>query len=56
MARGRKLGRQSPSWRARIKPGEVVGITLGEHEIALYNLDGAIYATDNICTHAFAYP
>jgi len=37
-----------------IKPGDVVGVTLGEREIALYNIDGAIYATDNLCTHAFA--
>jgi naphthalene 1,2-dioxygenase system ferredoxin subunit len=37
-----------------VKPGDVVGVTLGEREIALYNIDGAIYATDNLCTHAFA--
>ncbi|HTC18965.1 MAG TPA: non-heme iron oxygenase ferredoxin subunit [Stellaceae bacterium] len=41
--------------RAAIKPGDVVGVTLGEREIALYNIDGAIYATDNLCTHAFAF-
>jgi nitrite reductase/ring-hydroxylating ferredoxin subunit len=40
---------------AAVKPGEVVGVTLGEREIALYNIDGAIYATDNLCTHAFAF-
>jgi nitrite reductase/ring-hydroxylating ferredoxin subunit len=38
-----------------VKPGDVVGVTLGEREIALYNIDGAIYATDNLCTHAFAF-
>ncbi len=37
-----------------VKPGHVVGLKQGEREIALYNLDGAIYATDNLCTHAFA--
>jgi nitrite reductase/ring-hydroxylating ferredoxin subunit len=29
-------------------------VTLGEREIALYNIDGEIYATDNLCTHAYA--
>ncbi len=38
-----------------VKPGDVVGVKLGEREIALYNIDGAIYATDNLCTHAFAF-
>jgi len=37
-----------------VGPGEVVGVTLGDKEFALYNLDGTIYATDNLCTHAFA--
>lgn len=40
--------------RSAINPGDVLGVTLGEREIALYNLDGEIYATDNLCTHAFA--
>ncbi|MDE2228795.1 MAG: non-heme iron oxygenase ferredoxin subunit [Alphaproteobacteria bacterium] len=40
--------------RSAINPGDVLGVTLGEREIALYDLDGAIYATDNLCTHAFA--
>lgn len=39
---------------AALNPGDVLGVTLGEREIALYNLDGDIYATDNVCTHAFA--
>jgi len=39
---------------AAVMPGEVVGVKLGEREIALYNIDGAIHATDNLCTHAFA--
>ncbi len=28
--------------------------TIGDEEIALYNVDGDIYATSNTCTHAFA--
>ncbi len=30
------------------------GIELGDLQIAIYNVEGEIYATDNICTHAFA--
>ncbi len=40
--------------RSAVNPGDVVGVTLGEREIAVYNIDGDIYATDNLCTHAFA--
>jgi len=40
---------------AAIKPGDVMGVTLGKREIALYNIGGTIYATDNLCTHAFAF-
>jgi nitrite reductase/ring-hydroxylating ferredoxin subunit len=32
----------------------VIGIEIGGEAIALYNLEGEIYATDNICSHAFA--
>jgi nitrite reductase/ring-hydroxylating ferredoxin subunit len=34
--------------------GEFLGVEIGDKSIAIYNVDGAIYATDNICTHAFA--
>ena len=34
--------------------GEVLGVELGDKQIALYNVGGTIHATDNICTHAFA--
>ena len=40
--------------RAGIAEGEITGVSVGETQIALYNLDGEIYATDNVCTHAFA--
>jgi len=39
---------------ADIGEGEVLGVEIGDNSIALYNLDGEIFATDNICTHAFA--
>ena len=38
-----------------INEGEMKGVTVGSTEIALYNLKGEIYATDNLCTHAFAF-
>ncbi len=38
------------SWRQ----GEVIGVEVGGRSIALYDADGNIFATDNICTHAYA--
>ena len=32
----------------------MIGVTVGDEQIALYDVAGTIYATDNICTHAFA--
>ena len=34
--------------------GEVLGIKVAGHSIALYAVDAEIFATDNICTHAYA--
>jgi nitrite reductase/ring-hydroxylating ferredoxin subunit len=34
--------------------GEMLGVEIGDKSIALFNVDGAIHATDNVCTHAFA--
>ena len=33
---------------------DVVGMQVGGRDIALYNVDGQIYATDNVCTHGRA--
>ena len=33
---------------------DVVGMVVGGRDIALYNVDGQIYATDNVCTHGHA--
>jgi|ERR1700722_6310905 len=30
---------------------DVVGITIGGREIAIYKVGDAVYATDNLCTH-----
>lgn len=40
--------------RSALSDGDMIGVAVGEEEIALYNLAGEIYATSNICTHAFA--
>ncbi len=32
----------------------MLGVESGGEEIALYWIDGAVYATANVCTHAFA--
>ncbi|MFM2057664.1 MAG: 3-nitrotoluene dioxygenase ferredoxin component [Pseudomonadota bacterium] len=34
--------------------GDVVAIRLADREIALYEVDGEVYATDNLCTHGAA--
>jgi naphthalene 1,2-dioxygenase ferredoxin component len=50
---------QSERWvtvasAASLAEGDMVGVKLGDKPIALYNVAGRIYATDNVCTHAFA--
>jgi nitrite reductase/ring-hydroxylating ferredoxin subunit len=37
-----------------IPPGEMIAWEGDERKVAIYNVDGALYATDNVCTHAFA--
>lgn len=37
-----------------ISPGSMVPVRMGGMSIAIYNVDGALYATANICTHAYA--
>jgi naphthalene 1,2-dioxygenase system ferredoxin subunit len=39
---------------ATVAPGTVLGVKVGELEVALYNIDGEFYATHNNCTHAHA--
>jgi naphthalene 1,2-dioxygenase system ferredoxin subunit len=34
--------------------GDVVAIQAGGREIALYEVEGEVYATDNVCTHGAA--
>lgn len=37
-----------------IGDGSVIEVGVGGQAIALYRVEGVLYATDNICTHAFA--
>ena len=35
-------------------PDDVIGIVVAGRDIALYSVDGEVFATDNICTHGHA--
>ena len=37
-----------------VPEGDVIGVKVAGHDIALYEVEGAIYATDNVCTHGQA--
>lgn len=39
---------------ADIAEGAVIGVLIEGEDIAIYNVDGAYHATENICTHAMA--
>jgi naphthalene 1,2-dioxygenase ferredoxin component len=40
--------------RGDLAEGEVIGVEVAGRSIALYDADGNLFATDNICTHAYA--
>lgn len=40
--------------RSDLAEGEIIGVIVGGREIALYDLDGNLFATDDVCTHAYA--
>jgi nitrite reductase/ring-hydroxylating ferredoxin subunit len=40
--------------RGDVKAGEIIGVEIGGHSIAIYDSEGALFATDNVCTHAYA--
>ena len=40
--------------RGDLAEGEPLGVEVGGCSIALYDIDGNLFATDNICTHAYA--
>jgi naphthalene 1,2-dioxygenase ferredoxin component len=37
-----------------VPEGDVIGVKVAGRDIALYEVDGTIYATDNVCTHGQA--
>ncbi len=39
---------------ADLDEDEVIQVNIAGKEIAVYNLDGTFYATDDTCTHAYA--
>ena len=44
----------SPNPDLKYKVADLSLADWGRKEIAIYNLDGQFYATDDICTHAYA--
>jgi apoptosis-inducing factor 3 len=39
---------------SKLPEGGMLGIEAGDLQIAIYNVEGEFYATDNVCTHALA--
>src|ERR1051326_2468669 len=40
--------------RGDLGEGDVLGVVIAGREIALYDLDGTLHATDDVCTQAYA--
>jgi nitrite reductase/ring-hydroxylating ferredoxin subunit len=40
---------------SKLSEGEPLGVKLGEQCVALYKVNEEIFATDNVCSHAFAF-
>jgi naphthalene 1,2-dioxygenase system ferredoxin subunit len=40
--------------RDAIPEDDVIGVVVAGREIALYGVDGEVFATDNVCTHGNA--
>lgn len=40
--------------RSAVPAGDVIGVQIEGRDIALYDVDGEVYATDNVCTHGNA--
>ncbi len=40
--------------RSKLAEGDVIGVVIAGREIAVYDLGGELFATDDICTHAYA--
>ena len=40
--------------RSELAEGDVMGVSVGDKQVALYLIGGTVHATDNVCTHAYA--
>jgi nitrite reductase/ring-hydroxylating ferredoxin subunit len=40
---------------ADVAEGEAIQVCVGGEAVAIYNLDGTLYATHDVCTHAHAF-
>ncbi len=52
--RGAEGGWVRVARRGDLAEGGVLGVEVGARQIAIYDCDGILYATDNVCTHAEA--
>ena len=41
--------------KSELEDEEVIGVEVGDTQIAIYRLGDDFFATSNICTHAFAF-
>ena len=41
--------------RSVLAPDSVIGVKVGELDVAVYNVGGEFYATGDICPHAYAH-
>lgn len=41
--------------KSALAPESAVGVVVGDIDIAIYLIGGELYATDNICPHAYGY-
>ena len=39
---------------SELSPGEMKNVEVGDDQVLLANVEGTIYACDNLCTHVFA--
>ena len=39
---------------SELPPGDMKAVDVGDEQILLVNVDGAVHACDDICTHAYA--
>lgn len=40
--------------RDEVPEGDVIGVAVAGYDIALYEVEGEVFATDNLCTHGHA--